>query len=67
MNLLEEKNASCEEKRSFNTFYDKPLFNLFGIDLFIDDILILCIIYSMYKDGIKDQMLFMFLLFLLFS
>lgn len=67
MDFLEEKDASNNEKRSFNNFNNKPFFSIFGFDLYFDDILILCILFSMYKDGIKDDMLFMCLLLLLFS
>ena len=55
------------EKHFLKGFYDKPFFNIFGIELYMDDLLLLCILFSMYKEGIKDQMLFMCLLLLLFS
>ena len=67
MQELDEKNASNEEKRSFNLFNQSPFFSFLGFNLYSDDILILCILFSMYKDGIKDEMLFICLLLLLFS
>lgn len=67
MEKSEEKNASADEKRSFNLFNQAPFFSIFGFDLYSDDILILCILFSMYMEGIKDQMLFLLLLLLLFS
>lgn len=62
-----EKSASDNEKRFLNNFYNKPFFSVFGFNLYFDDILILCILFSMYMDGIKDEMLFLCLFLLLFS
>lgn len=67
MENLEDKNASHDEKRSLNFFNQAPFFSILGFDLYSDDILILCILFSMYMEGIKDQMLFLMLLLLLFS
>lgn len=67
MENLEKKDASSNEKRSFSNFNNKPFFSILGFDLYSDDILILCILFSMYTEGIKDQMLFMLLILLLFS
>ncbi|MBO4293384.1 MAG: hypothetical protein J5881_03240 [Clostridia bacterium] len=67
MEDLEKNNASADEKRYFNNFNYNPFFSIFGFDLYSDDILILCILFSMYMEGIKDQMLFLLLLLLLFS
>ena len=67
MEDLEKNNASADEKRYFNNFNTSPFFSIFGFDLYSDDILILCILFSMYMEGIKDQMLFLLLLLLLFS
>ena len=67
MENLEKKDASSNEKRSFSNFNSKPFFSFLGFDLYSDDILILCILFSMYTEGIKDQMLFMLLVLLLFS
>ena len=67
MDNLIEKNASNSEKRSFDNFYTQPIFSILGLDIFLDDIIILCILFSMYKDGIKDKTLFIVLVLLLFS
>ena len=67
MENLEEKNASDNTKRYFGNYNNNPFLSIFGFDLYSDDILILCILFSMYMEGIKDQMLFMILLLLLFS
>ena len=48
--------------------YDKqPYINILGIDLFSDDILILCILFFLYTEGIKDEMLFICLILLLLT
>ena len=44
-----------EEKRFLKGFSEKPFFSIFGFDLYLDDILILCILFSMYKDGKKTK------------
>ena len=41
--------------------------NILGIDLYSDDILILCILLSLYLEGVKDEMLFISLILLLLS
>lgn len=46
---------------------EKPIFEIFGIKLYIDDILILCLLYFLYEENVKDDMLFMVLLLLLIS
>lgn len=46
---------------------EKPIFEMFGIKLYIDDILILCLLYFLYEENVKDDMLFMVLLLLLIS
>ncbi|MBR3002571.1 MAG: hypothetical protein IKF38_03285 [Clostridia bacterium] len=46
---------------------NEPFINIFGIDLYSDDILILCILLSLYLEGVKDEMLFISLILLLLS
>lgn len=41
--------------------------NILGINLYSDDILILCILLSLYIEGIKDEMLFICLILILLS
>lgn len=54
---------------NFNGFLnsDNPIINILGIDLYLDDIMILCLLFILYKEGIKDEMLFIALLLLLLS
>ena len=46
---------------------DKPLFELFGIKLYFDDVLILSLIFFLYKEDVKDEGLFLALVLLLIS
>ena len=54
-----------EERSSDND--DSPLFQIFGINLYFDDILIICLIFFLYQEGVKDEGLFMALILLLLS
>ena len=47
--------------------YKKPIFELFGIKLFFDDVLIISLIFFLYNEGVKDQSLFIALILLLLS
>ena len=46
---------------------DQVYISFLGIDLYSDDILILCILLSLYLEGVKDEMLFISLILLLLS
>lgn len=47
--------------------YDQPIIELFGIKLYLDDIIILCLLFILYKEDVKDEMLFISLILLLMS
>lgn len=42
-------------------------FEIFGLKLYFDDILLICIIFFLYNEGVKDQWLFITLILLLLS
>lgn len=44
-----------------------PLFNLFGIQLYFDDVLLICIILFLYNEKIEDNYLLIALILLLLS
>lgn len=44
---------------------DSPLFRLFGIDLYFDDILLVCLILFLYDEGVEDEWLYIVLVLLL--
>jgi len=46
---------------------DNSFFEIFGIKLFYDDILIICMLFFLYNEGIEDQSLFFALILLLIS
>lgn len=46
---------------------DSPLFQILGIDLYYDDILLVCLIFFLYQEGVKDEGLFIALILLLLS
>ncbi len=46
---------------------DKELFELFGIKIYLDDLLIICILLFLYQEGIQDEYLFISLILLLLS
>lgn len=58
----DEKNPS-----SHQTENDSVIFNIFGIPLHLDDLILLFIIYFLYTENTKDDMLFVVLILLLLS
>ena len=46
---------------------ERQYFEIFGIKLYFDDILILCLLYFLYKEEVHDEMLFLALILLLIS
>lgn len=70
-NYVNNKNDNCsnnyKKDDSFTESNDSPLFQLFGINLYFDDILLICLIWFLYNEGVKDQELFIALILLLLS
>lgn len=54
------------DKRNLNSD-DAPIINLFGINLYFDDILIICLIFFLYNEKVTDYYLFFVLILLLLS
>ncbi len=46
---------------------DNDYFEIFGIILHFDDILLICLLLFLYNEGVKDQLLFISLIMLLLS
>lgn len=46
---------------------EKPVLELLGLKLYLDDILIISLLYFLYEEDVKDETLFIFLLLLLLS
>ena len=76
-NTLNRSNTKISSKNNqllpfnfdFNGFSDsdKPLIEILGIKLFLDDIIILGLLFLLYKEGVKDEMLFIALILLLLT
>lgn len=60
------KNDYFKDK-NFNSVEENPCFTLFGINLYFDDILLVCLIWFLYDEGVKDEGLFIALVLLLLS
>lgn len=59
--------AKEEKKSSSNTIEENYFIDLFGLKLQYDDILLVCLIFFLYKEGIKDTSLFLILILLLIN
>lgn len=46
---------------------DDPIFEILGIKLHSDDILLICLIFFLFKEGVQDEYLFISLILLLLS
>ena len=46
---------------------EKPIINIFGINLYFDDILIICLIFFLYNEKVTDYYLFFVLILLLMT
>lgn len=46
---------------------ENDCFEIFGITLHFDDILLICLLFFLYNEGVKDQLLFITLVLLLLS
>ena len=53
-----------------NPFFDdieSPIFEIMGIQLYLDDIIILGLLFFLYQEGVQDEMLYIALILLLLS
>ena len=64
---VEEKHYQLKEKNKSNKYNDDYLFDLFGLKIYNDDVLIVSLIYFLYSEGVKDDSLFLVLILLLLS
>ena len=60
LNQFQEKNV--QENTSESCFFE-----VFGLKLFFDDVLLICLLFFLYEEGVKDQELFISLVLLLLS
>lgn len=60
-------NANVESRKKDNRQDEEILFEIFGLKLYYDDILLICLIFFLYQEGVQDQYLFFALVLLLLS
>lgn len=60
-------NEKNEEKKEHLQNNETPLFEILGLKLYFDDILIICLLFFLYQEGIQDKYLFISLILLLIS
>lgn len=68
----EDKNRhKSKEKKGLNNIFeintDEVLFEIFGLKIYFDDVLLICILLFLYEEGIQDNCLFIALILLLLS
>ena len=63
-------NGKTKENSYKNTNFSQdtaPLFSLFGLNLYFDDVLLICIIFFLYNENVNDPFLFITLILLLLN
>ena len=65
--LKSETNTTIEAKKNNSKNNDDCFFELFGLKLYFDDVLLICLIFFLYQEGVKDEELFISLILLLLS
>lgn len=67
----DEKNVQRDltslDTNNQNTDGDSPIFEIFGIKLYSDDLIILAVLFLLYEQNVKDEILYIILFLLLFS
>ena len=58
---------NCNSNVTNNDEDEENFFEILGIKLYSDDILLLCLIFFLYKEGVQDEYLFIALIMLLLS
>lgn len=64
---ITDSNESRNTSKNSNSNSEQAIFEILGIKLYLDDIIILCILFFLYKEDVKDEMLYIILFLLLFS
>ena len=67
INCVKDSYSSISNNKIQDSSYENYFFELFGIKLYFDDILLICLLFSLYMEGIKDDELFISLILLLLS
>ena len=59
-------NTLCDSDTIFNTS-EQAIFEIFGIRIFLDDLIIIGILLFLYQEHVKDEFLYLILVLLLIS
>lgn len=62
-NFCDNKKNNSKSKHPNDNYF----FELFGLKLYFDDILLICLIFFLYEEGVKDDELFLSLVLLLLT
>ena len=55
------------KKNNSKSINDTYFFELFGLKLYFDDVLLICLMFFLYNEGVRDNELFLSLILLLLS
>ena len=64
--ITNSKISNTISSRSYSSS-DQALFEIFGIELYLDDLIIIGLLFFLYQQNVNDEMLYMILFLLLFS
>ena len=62
-----EKNRTVDVSHNTISKKEEPFFKILGFHLFLDDLIIICLLLFLYQEQVTDQILYIILLLLLFS
>ena len=62
-----KSNKELPKKNNSKSNTDNYFFELFGLKLYFDDVLLICLIFFLYDEGVRDNELFISLILLLLS
>ena len=54
-------------KNPFFNDIEEPIFEILGIELYLDDIIILGLLFFLYQEGVQDEMIYIALILILIS
>lgn len=66
-NQISNKNSKTKKEEKSTNSFENEIIEIFGINLYYDDILLICLIFFLYNEGVKDEFLFIVLILLLLS
>lgn len=66
-NTENKEKSSITNSRNISNTTDKPIFEILGIKLFLDDLIIIGVMYFLYQQHVHDEILYLILFMLLFS